>query len=55
MPRKRDPNFKTGHLCRFCGELVSWGTILCLIRVDADTPPPKLSFLRRSAIRPPPD
>ena len=39
MPRRRDPNFKTGHLCRFCGELVSWGTILRLIRVDPDTPP----------------
>jgi len=20
MPRRRDPNYKTGHLCRFCGE-----------------------------------
>ena len=39
MPRKRDPNFLTGHLCRFCGELVPWGTILRLIRVDPDTPP----------------
>jgi hypothetical protein len=39
MPRKRDPTFKTGHLCRFCGELVPWGTILRLIRVDPDTPP----------------
>lgn len=39
MPRRRDPNFKTGHLCRFCGELVPWGTILRLIRVDPDTPP----------------
>ena len=39
MVRRRDPNFKTGHLCRFCGELVSWGTILRLIRVDPDTPP----------------
>jgi hypothetical protein len=38
MPRKRDPNFHTGHLCRFCGELVPWGTILRLIRVDPDTP-----------------
>jgi hypothetical protein len=38
MPRKRDPNFHTGHLCRFCGELVAWGTILRLIRVDPDTP-----------------
>ena len=39
MGRKRDPNYKTGHLCRFCGELVPWGTILRLIRVDPDTPP----------------
>ena len=39
MPRARDPNFKTGHLCRFCDELVTWGTILRLIRVDPDTPP----------------
>src|SRR4029453_13208437 len=38
MARRRDPNFKTGHLCRFCGELVPWGTILRLIRVDPDTP-----------------
>ena len=38
MPRRRDPNFITGHLCRFCGELVPWGTILRLIRVDHDTP-----------------
>jgi len=38
MGRKRDPNFTTGHLCRFCGELVPWGTILRLIRVDPDTP-----------------
>lgn len=37
MPR-RDPAFTTGHLCRFCGELVPWGTILRLIRVDPDTP-----------------
>ena len=37
MPR-RDPNFTTGHLCRFCGQLVPWGTILRLIRVDPDTP-----------------
>ena len=36
--RRRDPNLKTGHLCRFCGELVPWGTILRLIRVDPDTP-----------------
>ena len=39
MPRRRDPSFTTGHLCRFCGELVPWGTILRLIRVDPDTPP----------------
>lgn len=38
MPR-RDPNFITGHLCRFCGEPVPWGTILRLIRVDPDTKP----------------
>jgi len=38
MPRKRDPNFLTGHLCRFCGQPVPWGTILRLIRVDPDTP-----------------
>ena len=38
MVRRRDPNFKTGHLCRFCGQLVPWGTILRLIRVDPDTP-----------------
>jgi len=38
MPRARDPHFKTGHLCRFCGGLVSWGTILRLIRTDPDTP-----------------
>src|SRR4030095_4438458 len=43
MPRKRDPNYKTGHLCRFCGQLVPWGTILRLIRVDPDTPPFMLS------------
>src|SRR5215211_6983730 len=36
MPRRRDPNFTTGHLCRFCGELVPWGTILRLIRVDPE-------------------
>jgi hypothetical protein len=36
--RKRDPKFTTGHLCRFCGKLVPWGTILRLIRVDPDTP-----------------
>ena len=38
MPRRRDPKFTTGHLCRFCGELVPWGKILRLIRVDPDTP-----------------
>jgi hypothetical protein len=38
MPRTRDPNFTTGHLCRFCGESVPWRTILRLIRVDPDTP-----------------
>jgi hypothetical protein len=39
MPKRRDPNFLTGHLCRFCGEPVPWGRILRLIRVDPDTPP----------------
>ena len=38
MPRRRDPSFITGQLCRFCGEPVPWGTILRLIRVDPDTP-----------------
>ena len=38
MPRRRDPSFTTGHLCRFCGEIVPWGAILRLIRVDPDTP-----------------
>ena len=38
MPRTRDPNFTTGHLCRFCGELVPWGTILRILRTDPDTP-----------------
>jgi hypothetical protein len=38
MPRRRDPSFTTGHLCRFCGELVQWGTILRLLRVDPDQP-----------------
>jgi hypothetical protein len=38
MPQRRDPHFKTGHLCRFCGGLISWGTILRLIRTDPDTP-----------------
>ncbi|MCL6684284.1 hypothetical protein [Sphingomonas alba] len=38
MPRRRDPNFTTGVTCRFCGELVPWGTILRVIRVDPDTP-----------------
>lgn len=39
MARQRDPNFLTGHLCRFCGQPVPWGTILRLLRVDPDTPP----------------
>jgi hypothetical protein len=39
MPRRRDPNLKLGHLCRFCGELVPWGEILRLLRVDVDQPP----------------
>jgi hypothetical protein len=38
VPRRRDPNFTTGHLCRFCGELVPWGTILRLLRTDPDQP-----------------
>ena len=39
MAKRRDPNFLTGHLCRFCGGTVPWGTILRLIRIDPDTPP----------------
>lgn len=39
MARRRDPNFHTGHLCRFCGQPVPWGTILRLLRVDPDQPP----------------
>ena len=38
MPRRRDPNLLTGYLCRFCGERITWGTILRLLRVDPDTP-----------------
>jgi len=38
MTRRRDPKLKTGHLCRFCGGLISWEAILRLIRVDPDTP-----------------
>jgi hypothetical protein len=38
MPRRRDPNFITGHLCPFCGQVVPWGTILRLLRVDPDQP-----------------
>jgi hypothetical protein len=38
MPRRRDPSFTTGHLCRFCGQLVPWGQILRLLRVDPDQP-----------------
>jgi len=38
MGKRRDPNFTTGHLCRFCGQLVPWGTILRVIRTDKDTP-----------------
>jgi hypothetical protein len=38
MARRRDPGFITGHLCRFCGELVPWGTILRLLRVDPGQP-----------------
>jgi hypothetical protein len=43
MGRRRDPNFLTGHLCRFCGRPVPWGTILRLLRVDPDSPPFMLS------------
>jgi hypothetical protein len=39
MGRRRDPNFTTGHLCRFCGALVPWGRILRLLRVDPGQPP----------------
>lgn len=39
MPRRRDPSFVTGHLCRFCGALIPWGEILRLLRVDPDQPP----------------
>jgi hypothetical protein len=39
MPRRRDPNLKIGHLCRFCGKLIPWGEILRLLRVDVDQPP----------------
>jgi hypothetical protein len=39
MPRRRDPNLKLGHLCRFCGALIPWGEILRLLRVDPDQPP----------------
>jgi hypothetical protein len=38
MPRRRDPNLCLGHLCRFCGQLVPWGRILRLLRVDPDQP-----------------
>ena len=38
MGKRRDPNFTTGHLCRFCGELIPWGSILRIIRTDPDTP-----------------
>ena len=38
MGKRRDPNFTTGHLCRFCGQLVPWGTILRVIRTDRNTP-----------------
>ena len=39
MPLRRDPNFLTGHLCRFCGQPVPWGEMLRLLRVDPETPP----------------
>lgn len=38
MPRRRDPNFITGHRCRFCGAPVPWGQILRLLRIDVDQP-----------------
>ena len=38
MPRRRDPNLTTGHLCRFCGAPIPWGQILRLLRVDPDQP-----------------
>ena len=38
MGKRRDPNFTTGHLCRFCGQLIPWGSILRIIRTDPDTP-----------------
>jgi hypothetical protein len=38
MVRRRDPDFLTGHLCRFCNRLVPWGQILRLLRVDPDQP-----------------
>jgi hypothetical protein len=38
MPRRRDPDLLTGHMCRFCGALVPWGAILRLLRVDPDQP-----------------
>jgi hypothetical protein len=39
MGKRRDPAFRTGHLCRFCGEPVAWGAIVRLLRTDPDTPP----------------
>jgi hypothetical protein len=38
MPRTRDPSFTTGHLCRFCDQIIPWGTIIRIIRTDPDTP-----------------
>jgi hypothetical protein len=38
MPRRRDPNLLTGYLCRFCGQRITWCTILRLLRVDPGTP-----------------
>ena len=38
MGRRRDPDMLTGHSCRFCGEPVSWGEILRLLRVDPGQP-----------------
>jgi hypothetical protein len=38
MGKRRDPNLLTGYLCRFCGQRITWGTILRLLRVDPNTP-----------------
>ena len=43
MARRRDPEWLTPHLCRFCGEQIRWGEILRLIRVDPETQPYELN------------